>query len=264
MSFVMDRIQEHYQYATKNYNQDNVIGIFLTGSQNYGTDMPFSDVDTKLLITPTLEDVYHDKKGESSTIKMPDDSNEMISIKDIRTVIHEIKKQNINVLELLYTDYCILNPVYKKAWELLVSRRNEIVRYNPYLAAKAVKGNALNTYDRMYKEDGEINQKQVANLVRYEYYLTQYLGGADYLNCLRPDENSVRFIKQIRSGEIGKSVMVAIGDASAANIKKLADDYCEKYPNTSNLSLENFFDDILKDFIDLAFLSEYSKRGVTM
>ena len=94
MSFVMDRIQEHYKYASQKFHQDNVIGIFLTGSQNYGTDMPFSDVDTKLLVTPTLDDIYHDRRGESSTMKMPDDSNELISIKDIRTAIFEIKKQN--------------------------------------------------------------------------------------------------------------------------------------------------------------------------
>ena len=262
MSFVMDRIQEHYKYASQKFHQDNVIGIFLTGSQNYGTDMPFSDVDTKLLVTPTLDDIYHDRRGESSTMKMPDDSNELISIKDIRTAIFEIKKQNINMLELLYTDYCILNPAYKKTWELLVSKREEIVRYNTYLAAKATKGNALNGYNRMYKEDGEVNQKQVANLVRYEYYLTQYLGGVDYLNCLRPDEDTIRLIKQIRSGEIGRGALVAIGDASAANIQKLADDYCETHLNVNNILLENFFDDILKNFIDISFLSEYNRKGV--
>ena len=261
MSFVMDRIQEHYQYATKNFDQDNVIGIFLTGSQNYGTDMPFSDVDTKLLITPTLEDIYHDKKGESSTIKMPDDSNEMISIKDIRTAIYEIKKQNINMLELLYTDYCILNPIYKKTWELLVSRRDEIVKYNPYLAAKATKGNALNGYDRMYKENGDLNQKQVANLVRYQYYLDKYLNGAPYENCLRPDDETVRLIKQIRMGEIGKSALVTVGDACAANIQQLADEYCETHENNSNILLDSFLDDIVKSFIDISLLKEYEKRG---
>ena len=41
----MDRVQKHYEYASERYEKNNIIGIFLVGSQNYGTDLETSDVN---------------------------------------------------------------------------------------------------------------------------------------------------------------------------------------------------------------------------
>ena len=73
----MDKVQKHYEYASQNFEKDNIVGIFLIGSQNYGTDLPTSDVDTELIVTPTLEEIYQNKQAKSSTITLPD-SNEQI------------------------------------------------------------------------------------------------------------------------------------------------------------------------------------------
>lgn len=72
MSLVIDRIQEHYEYASKRFDKNNIIGIYLCGSQNYGTDTPVSDVDTKLLITPSLTDIYLNRAAESATYHIPE------------------------------------------------------------------------------------------------------------------------------------------------------------------------------------------------
>jgi predicted nucleotidyltransferase len=262
MSLVINRIQEHYQYASQFVDADNIIGCFCCGSQNYGTDMPFSDVDTKLLITPTLDDIYHDKKAESSTKTLPDGSNEQVVIKDIRQAIHEIKKQNTNILELLYTDFYILNPVYQDIYEKLISRRDEIARYNPKAAVKSIYGNSMNTYNRLYKEDQSINQKQVANLVRYEYYVNKYVMGLSYIECLRPDLETVKYIKQIRSGEMGANSLMAIADNCINQIQKEVDDYCDRTDiPPANDRVEDFLNEVRKDFIDASFFMEYAKRG---
>ena len=262
MSLVIHRIQEHYQYAKTLYDVDNIIGCFCTGSQNYGTDMPYSDVDTKLLITPKLEDIYKDQKAESTTKIMPDASDEHISVKDIRQAIHEIKKQNINMLELLYTDFYILNPAYKDCFDKLLSRRDEIVRYNQIAAVKTINGNAINSYNRMYKEDGGINQKQVANLVRFEYYLDKYIAGLPYIQCLRPDEETVKYIKQIREGELGENSLMTIADASINHISNEVDTFCDRTDiPPANPRIEDFLLEVCKDFIDSSFFMEYAKRG---
>ena len=92
---VVERLNVHYQYAKKKFDEDRIVGLFLAGSQNYGTALDSSDIDTKLIIVPTLEDIYKNKKGDNSTFNIPDGSGEQMSIKDIRCAFSEFKKQNI-------------------------------------------------------------------------------------------------------------------------------------------------------------------------
>ena len=262
MSLVIDRLQEHYKYATKDIDMNNVIGITLTGSQNYGTDLPTSDVDTQLIITPTLEEVYKGNKPDSTT-KMMEDSEEHIKIKDVRQFIKEIKKQNLNVIECLYTDYCIINPIYKDIWSNLIAERDKIARINPVLAVKAIKGNALNSLDRIYLTDGSISFKQVANLVRYDYYLNQYIANKPFLECMQPDEETRKYILQIRNGELGESSLRTIAETSGDHIRKIVDDYVDNNKDfVVNQELIDFLDETCKEFIDSSFLVEYAKRGM--
>ena len=53
---IMKRIIAHYNRAIQHYGVDNVLGVFLYGSQNYGCDLETSDVDTKCILLPNL---YH-------------------------------------------------------------------------------------------------------------------------------------------------------------------------------------------------------------
>lgn len=42
MKSIMDRIDDHYAESRKYFKQDEIVGIFLQGSQNYGLDLPSS------------------------------------------------------------------------------------------------------------------------------------------------------------------------------------------------------------------------------
>ena len=223
----MDKVQKHYEYASQNYNKDNIVGIFLVGSQNYGTDLPTSDVDTTLIITPTLEDIYLNKMGKNHTIYLPD-SNEQVTVRDIRCLFSEFKKQNINTLEILYTDYCILNDPYKKIWQELLEERENISHYDRKRMVKAIKGNALNTYNRIYSKEGEISKKQVANMVRYEYFLKNFINGESYEKCLHPEGQAKEYIMQIRKGEMGESAMKIISDSTMQALDIIFNAYEQK------------------------------------
>lgn len=257
----MDRIQEHYEYASKNFEKNNIIGIFLTGSQNYGTDLPTSDVDTRLIIAPTLKEIYQNKRGESSTIYLPN-TKEQINIKDIRCLFSEFKKQNINSLEILYTDYCIVNELYKDTWQSLLDERESISHYNKKRAIQAINGNIFNAYNRIYLDTGMINKKQVANLVRYEYFLRNFINGEPYAKCLRPDGQSKEYIMQIRSGEMGESAMKIIADSTAQTLEILFNAYKQRPDiDFENIEVENTLNKLCKEFIDTAFFAEYAQNG---
>ncbi len=261
MSMVIDRMNVHYNYAKKNYNEDNIVGLFLVGSQNYGTDTENSDIDTKLIIAPTLSDIYKNKQGESTTKKIPD-SQEQMSVKDIRTMLSELKKQNVNMLEILFTDYFIINPIYADSWQKLIDNRDLIVRYDPILAAKTTKGMSMNSYKRLYNDEGHVNPKYVANLVRLEYYLKQYINQKPYEECLRPTGEIYDYIIQIRSHTLGDASLSTIADSTITSIRALSDAYVQNPNlNVQNPVVDDLFNEVCKEVIDTAFFIEYARNG---
>ena len=57
MKTVMQRVQEHLDEALAHFKEEQIVGIFLQGSQNYKLDTPHSDVDTKLIVVPSFKDI---------------------------------------------------------------------------------------------------------------------------------------------------------------------------------------------------------------
>ena len=125
---IMNRLQEHYNYIKNNYE---VVGLFLQGSQNYKldvyTDDYMSDVDSKAIVLPTFNDFILSKEPVSKTIIL--ENEEHIDVKDIRVMFTMFKKANISCLELLFTDFKIINPKYQYAVDVLIKIRDDIIDY---------------------------------------------------------------------------------------------------------------------------------------
>ena len=96
---VMDRLREHYEEAKLHFPEDRIVGIFLQGSQNYGLDTEFSDVDTKLVVVPTFEQLAMNAPSPVSTTHIRA-NDEHIDFKDVRLMLQLFKKQNMNFLEI--------------------------------------------------------------------------------------------------------------------------------------------------------------------
>lgn len=194
----MKRVREHYEEALEYFDAAQVVGIFLQGSQNYGLDTPNSDVDTKLIVVPSFKDIAMNKKPVSTTHIRA--NTEHIDWKDIRLYVETFKKQNLNFLEILFTPYFIINPLYEEQWNRLVAKREEIARMNPYRAVKSMKGIGLEKYHAMehrYPSKADIidaygyDGKQVSHLIRVWDYLRRYIDGESYESCLRPSPDLV-------------------------------------------------------------------------
>ena len=114
----MERVNKNLDYAINNYiNYQQIIGAFYIGSANYGLDNENSDVDIKLLILPTTEDITKYNAPISTTKTTP--WGDQIQIKDIRVAFKEIEKQNVNAIEILFTEYKIILDPYKMLWSLI-------------------------------------------------------------------------------------------------------------------------------------------------
>ena len=190
---VLKRVQDHYDEALQDFDEDKIVGCFLQGSQNYGFELPDSDVDTKLIVLPTFRDIALASKPISTThIRANDEHTDW---KDIRLYMETFRKQNLNFLEILFTDYKIMHPDYESYWFMLHCDRELIARMNPYRAVKSMQGIAKEKYHAMehrYPSKADIidkygyDGKQVHHLLRVDDYLGRYIAGERYEDCLRP------------------------------------------------------------------------------
>ena len=145
--WIMNGVREHYEEAKQYFDESRIVGIFYQGSANYGLDYENSDIDTKLIVTPTFEDIVFNKRPVSTTHVRA--NNEHIDFKDIRLYIETFRKQNVNFLEILFTPYKIVNPQYEQWWNRLIENREAIAHYDIHRAIKTMSGIALEKYQAM-------------------------------------------------------------------------------------------------------------------
>jgi hypothetical protein len=237
---IMDRVREHYEEALEYFPEDRIVGIFLQGSQNYGLQVPNSDVDTKLIVVPTFEDIAMNRKAVSTTHLRANE--EHIDFKDIRLMFQTFRKQNLNFLEILFTDYKIINPLYADLWYEVEKYREEIAHYNLYSAVKAMKGIALEKYHAMeheYPSKLEVlakygyDPKQLHHLVRVEDYLERYISGESYVDCLRPTDP--KYLIDIKLGKYGLDEAREMAKQALAHI----DEICAPFTKDSSYNVDS-------------------------
>lgn len=206
---IKDRLRQHYNELVKymKNNEHLIFGIFLYGSQNYGIDTPDSDVDTKAVVLPSLEDIALNKRPIS--IEHQIENGEHINITDFRLWMEQLRKQNINILEVLFTEYYIINPKYKEIWQEMILHREEIAHYDIKKAIASACGITLSKYDYInnkYPSNAELidrfgyDPKSLASLFRSYDFLKRYLEDITFEQCLIPTNKE--WIKQIKEGKV--------------------------------------------------------------
>ena len=261
---VMDKVKKHYNEALTYFPEDRIVGIFLQGSQNYGLATPQSDVDTKLIVTPTFKDIAMNRKPVSTTHIRANE--EHIDFKDIRLYIQTFRKQNLNFLEILYTDFAIVNPIYEKQWNRLVEResREAITHFNPYRSVQSMKGIALEKYHAMeheYPSKIEVlkkygyDPKQLHHLVRVEDYLGRYINGESYESCLDPGPMKQELI-EIKMGKYSLADAKSIADKAKAHVEEMAEYAYSIYPNEEDPEVNELLDDVQYEIMRIAVKGE--------
>lgn len=260
-------IQEHYLESKQYFAENNIVGIFLQGSQNYGLETEDSDIDTKLITTPTLNEVIYNRQPMSTTHFRA--NKEHIDFKDIRLMFDTFRKQNLNFIEILFTNYKIINSMYKKEWEKLVAANEIIAHYNPYSAVKAMSGIALGKKYALTKETEahkdvfekfSYDPKQLYQLVRIDEYLDKYIAGAPYKDCLCPD--NPQYLKDIKTGLYTKEEAIKVADEHIAHINTICIPYTKDSEfNCINEEAESLLQEVQADIVkkSLAFELEVSK-----
>ena len=276
--FIMKKMKEHYNCMLELYPADRIVGVFLQGSQNYNMDDADSDVDTKCLVVPSLDEIVLAAQPVSTTHCIVDGKlvyteeekmgAEHCDAKDIRLYWKTLLKANINFVEILFTDFAIINPMYQDLWDKVLSMREAIARVNPLAAIKAMMGMVSEKYFALthrypsrveWLDKFGYDPKQLHHLIRIYYFMYAYFHGKLFSyddlvkgeHLLPADQENIKDIK-----------MLLYVDLETA--QKQADLFLELAKKTyeeAKLIFDGKDDDFIKDAM-LGIMSEIVKLSI--
>lgn len=203
---IMNRLKEHLCHLD-NLGYE-VVGIFVQGSQNYGLDIYdkdyMSDLDSKAIVLPKFEDFVDGKEPVSTTIILP--NNEHIDVKDIRVMFDIFKKANCNFLEILFTEFCIINPKYYSQFLVVQNNAERLAFANMKALLNGIAGMSMQKLVALKHPYPTIMDK----IEKYHY---------DPKQCHHIYRMN-QFMKRILNGEMFGSALTATDKDNLIEIKK--------------------------------------------
>lgn len=203
---IMKRLHEHKEFIERLGYE--VVGVFVQGSQNYELDIYdndyMSDIDTKAIVLPTFEDFVDGKPPVSTTIILP--NNEHCDVKDIRIMFDILKKANVNFLEILFTDFCYINPKYYSQFLVVQNNAERLAFANMKALLNGIAGMSMQKYVALKHPYPTIIDK----IEKYGY------DGKQYHHICRMNQ----FMKRILNGEMFGSALTAYDKEHLIELKK--------------------------------------------
>ena len=168
-----------------------VLGVFVFGSQNYSVDTDSSDIDTKAIIVPNLDDLI---AGRSITPTYQRDNGEL-HVYDIKSFHESIVKQAPNFVECLFTEFKIINSEYSTYYNDIIDNREAIARGDIGRTYRSLRGTIQNKEKKLFTampSNAEkvrrygYDNKAFADILRMQEFIIRYLNGVSYQDCLTP------------------------------------------------------------------------------
>ena len=266
---IIQRLKDDYIFLSGTYD---VVGVFLFGSQNYETDTVESDIDVKAIVMPKIDNLLLGDYEVKETHKR---ENGELTVFDIKSMHDNIKKLNINFLEILFTEYRILNPKYQNLWQNMIIMREDIAYHNKHAAMKCIYGCAQNKFSKLFHKvpsnEEKIDKvgydyKAWSDILRFRIMMQAYKHYRPYENILKIKNidpvaydhlMDIKYCNYICTPEEIKE------DSSAMkqNMEFFMDKYIEEQSDTINQHIVDMIDNITLDCLK-AYVNErcYKER----
>lgn len=258
---VKEVIDRHLKRVQETFPNE-IIGVFLVGSQNYHLNTPESDVDTRALVLPTFQEIALNKEPVSKELRFEDGGH--CAVRDVRLVFREFLKQNPNCLEILCTSYYLLNEKYAGDFYPVLQHANAIAWFNPRAFVKSVHGmicsnekKLLNMLTPANQSDADASSlvKPLVTIMRMADMLEGYIKGRPFSWCLTPSDCAELLLLKtnpgITAGYVYNSLAQTMSEVS--NLLSRADQEC---PDVIDDRIPTFLDATLINLVSLAVSSD--------
>lgn len=255
--WIMDRVREHYEEALTIFPKDRIVFIALQGSQNYELDYVGSDIDTKCIVLPSLEDICLNRKPTSYTHVR--ENNEHIDFKDLRVITGDFKKQNINFLEVLFSKYKIVNEDYAELFQPMFDNAEAIAKYDNYRFVRATAGMSMEKnkaleLDRPSQHEEIIKYgwatKQLHHIMRLNLFVQRWVAGESFTNCLiDPRGEELACMKQYGHLIKTKEQARVIADRLDAETNAIKEEYIATHEHVVVEEVGKMIDDVVVNII---------------
>jgi hypothetical protein len=168
--------QVDYTKQTLQIEDDNFIGIFLYGSQNYGLDYEGSDIDSILIVKSA------DRPKQELTV-----STGKVKIYTLKYFIYRLKQGDLECYEILYTKYRILSSVYEKPFIKFIKEFSDCINYERVKRSLAIKLDEHLCHVLWLltnPEKANYNKKRLYWAIRVCNQLQRIIEGEDYKSSL--------------------------------------------------------------------------------
>lgn len=271
---VRKRLKEHLDEALQNPKIHDWFMIAVNGSYNYNMDTPQSDIDSKLLVIPSLEQLVSGKS--LNYLHCMSDNGEHVEVKDIRHYFATMLKQNINFVETLYAQVWIVNPVYMRLFHYLFEMRDVISGCNPIATIHCIQGTAHQKYKQMLQssparaaeiENYGFDRKSLHHLVRCVFFGEYYMEGASYQECLQNNDvpNIRRMIMSLKTTTfLNKEWAINIAEDMLDRFDEKVDSYLDiikplqKDFSALAADVKDFLDTLAFEIIKQSIAKEYN------
>lgn len=256
---IVSRLQEHLEAVQAKHPQ--WVGIFLQGSQNYHLDYAGSDIDSKVIVLPSFDDFALNRQPYSYTHVM--ENEEHVDVKDIRLMFSCFRKQNINFLEILFTKFFIINPIYQQFWDGVVQSRERIARYNNYASLHCMFGMAMEkrkalchpypaTKDKIEKFG--YDPKQLHHILRMEEFMKRWIAGVPYSRCLVTEQ--IGYLLSVKMGVYGKEEAIEQADMAIERMREMVDNYKAEHTLQVDEKVDSILNSTILAALKFSFMRE--------
>ena len=173
----------HYYRAVGIYGEDRVFGVFPYGSMNYGAFYEKSDVDTRVVIIPSLKEICEREKFINTEEEV--EGNKVVYV-DIRNFIRQLCNSSPAALEMIFSPFYYINPLYSDFYAEIYSNREEIGKMNIPKLLKACLGHM-----KSFSSSKRRTAKDAYHCNRLAYFCTELIKGESLERCfITPKETN--------------------------------------------------------------------------
>lgn len=250
---IFSRLKSDYDYCVEQGYE--VVGVFLFGSQNYNMHTPESDIDVKAMVIPNINDLVW---GNTDIAKKVVRDNGELIIYDVASIHKSIKKQSINFVEILFTEYKILNPQYAHLYAPMFTHREGIADLNTFKAVHCTLSMARNKHKMLFAElpsnasrvqKAGYDYKALAEILRMKEFLGTRISGLNYESSLVSSNRE--YLYGIKTGTRRFTVGAAkdTADRAIEHMSKRVDTFDEVYGENINEPMVQLVDDVTRNII---------------